>query len=252
MKLNLYSLTAKPATITVSDAIFGAEINVSLIAQAVHVYRSNQRQGGAKALTRGEVNRTGAKWFKQKGTGNARHGARTAPQFVGGGVAHGPTGAENWKRTLPKKMAQKALIATLSAQAQDKNVSIMADLTDMSGKTKDAKAWMKQLNLTGTALVVIDKASENVLRAFGNIENISLTRADRVNAYEVACADHVIVAQPALEVLETRLAAATMTKKSTKAAVASKVEAKVETVAEVVKPAAKKAAPKKTTAKKAA
>lgn len=244
MKLTLHSLTAKPSTITVSDAIFGAEVNLALIAQAVHVYRSNQRQGGAKALTRGEVNRTGAKWFKQKGTGNARHGARTAPQFVGGGVAHGPTGAENWKRTLPKKMAQKALITTLSAQAQEKNVSVMADLANISGKTKDAQNWITSLELTGSALIVVDTASENILRAFGNIDNVSITRADRLNAYEVASADSIIVAQPALEVLETRLAAVTSSKKAVKAA---------PVVAEEVAPVAKKkAAPKKTTAKKAA
>jgi large subunit ribosomal protein L4 len=205
MKLKLFSLTAKPSTVTVSDEVFGGDLNLELIAQAVHIYRSNQRQGGAKALTRGEVSRTGAKWFKQKGTGNARHGARTAPQFVGGGVAHGPTGAENWKRALPKQMAKKALIAALSVQAQEKNLSVFADIADIAAKTKDAQSVVKSLGATGNILVVIDQTHDNVLRAFGNVDNVSVTRADRLTTYEVAAADHVVVAQPALEVLEARL-----------------------------------------------
>ena len=205
MKLKLFSLTAKPSTVSVSDAVFNGDMNLELIAQAVHVFRSNQRQGGAKALTRSEVSRTGAKWFKQKGTGNARHGARTAPQFVGGGVAHGPTGAENWKRTLPKKMAQKALISALSVQAQEENVSIFADIANIGGKTKDAQEVLKNVGVTGSVLIVLDQTHENVLRAFGNVEKVSVTRADRLTTYEVAVADHIVIAQPALDVLETRL-----------------------------------------------
>lgn len=205
MKLKLFSLTAKPSTVSVSDAVFNGDMNLELIAQAVHVFRSNQRQGGAKALTRSEVSRTGAKWFKQKGTGNARHGARTAPQFVGGGVAHGPTGAENWKRTLPKKMAQKALISALSVQAQEENVSIFADIANIGGKTKDAQEVLKNVGVTGSVLIVLDQTHENVLRAFGNVEKVSVTRADRLTTYEVAAADHIVIAQPALDVLETRL-----------------------------------------------
>jgi large subunit ribosomal protein L4 len=205
MKLKLFSLTAKPSTVSVSDAVFNGDINVELIAQAVHVFRSNQRQGGAKALTRSEVSRTGAKWFKQKGTGNARHGARTAPQFVGGGVAHGPTGAENWKRTLPKKMAQKALISALSAQAQEENISIFADIANVEAKTKSAQEVLKNAGVTGSVLIVLDQTHENVLRAFGNVEKVSVTRADRLTTYEVAAADHIMIAQPALDVLESRL-----------------------------------------------
>lgn len=205
MKLKLFSLTAKPSTVSVSDAVFNGDINLELIAQAVHVFRSNQRQAGAKALTRSEVSRTGAKWFKQKGTGNARHGARTAPQFVGGGVAHGPTGAENWKRTLPKKMAQKALISALSVQAQEENVSIFADIANLAAKTKDAQDVLKNAGATGSVLIVLDQTHENVLRAFGNVEKVSVTRADRLTTFEVAAADHIMIAQPALDVLESRL-----------------------------------------------
>lgn len=245
MKLKLFSLQEKPSTVTVSDAIFGSDLNLELIAQAVHVYRSNQRQSGAQALTRGEVRRTGAKWFRQKGTGNARHGARTAPQFVGGGVAHGPTGAENWKRVLPKKMARAALIASLSAQAQDTNVSIFADLDSLTGKTKEGQDVVKNLGVSGRILFVIDQTHEQVLRAFGNVENVSVTRADRLTAFEVATADYVVVARPALDILETRLA---KTEKAAKASVA----ADVTEVTTTAKKPATKAAPKATNSAKPA
>lgn len=235
MKLNLFSLSAKPSTMTVSDALFGADINLELIAQAVHVYRSNLRQAGAKALTRGEVSRTGAKWFRQKGTGNARHGARTAPQFVGGGVAHGPTGMENWKRTLPKKMARKATIAALSAQAQENQVSILADLGKVAGKTKQAQELLAAVGQKGTLLLVINETTDAAVRAFSNLNNVSLTRADRLNALEVASADHILVLQSALETLENRLVAGKATKTVTQA--------------EEAKPAVKKAPAAKTAPK---
>lgn len=207
MKLKLYSLSAAASTVTVSDELFNGDINAELIAQAVHVYRSNQRQSAAHTKSRGEVNKTGAKWFKQKGTGNARHGARTAPQFVGGGRAHGPTGLENWTRVMPKKMGRKAVVSALSAQAQSKCVSIFADLDQISGKTKDAAAVLTPFTQEAGVklLIVMDNSHESVLRAFGNVDNVTLTRADRLNTFEVAEADHVLIMKPALEVLETRL-----------------------------------------------
>lgn len=207
MKLPLISLTAAAKTITAPTPLFAGDVNWDLIAQAVHVYRSNQRQGGAKAKTRGEVVMTGAKWFKQKGTGNARHGAQSAPIFVGGGVAHGPTGMENWSRTLPTKMARRATQSALLAQAEKKAVSIIADLDAIDAKTKAGAAFAEQFeNGAQKVLVVIDsEPRENVVRAFANVSNVTVTRASRLNALEVVSADHVVVMQSALEALSARL-----------------------------------------------
>lgn len=207
MKTQLYSLTAEPKSVTISDAVFGADFKPSLIAQAIHVYRSNLRQGGAKTKRRGEVTLTGAKWYRQKGTGNARHGAKSAPIFVGGGVAHGPTGMENFKKSLPQKMARKATVYALSAQAAANHVLVVADLDKLSGKTKEAADFMASIqeNAKEKVLVIIDTSHDTILNALNNVARVTVTRADRVNALEVAMANKVVIMQPALELLEARL-----------------------------------------------
>ncbi len=207
MKLKKYTLKGEATTITVSDDLFKADIKPELVTQAVHVYLSNKRQGGASTLRRGEVRHTGAKIYRQKGTGNARHGAKTAPIFVGGGIAHGPTGFENWKKSLPTKMARKATVYALSMQATRDCVGVVADLEKISAKTKDAADFMQALadNAANKVLVVIDDSHENVVKAFANVANVTLTRADRLNALEVAQADYILVMQPALDRLEARL-----------------------------------------------
>lgn len=214
MKLKLFSLTEKPSTVTVSDDLFGAKVNADLIAQAVYVYRSNQRQGGAKTKTRGEVRMTTKKWFRQKGTGNARHGAQSAPIFVGGGVAHGPTGAENWKRKLTPALARKALVSALSAMATDKKVAVIADLDKLEGKTKAAAEFVKSVREKDgqKVLIVIDETRDNVVRALRNIENVTVTSARRLNALEAVSTSQVLIMKPALDVLNTRLISTKETK----------------------------------------
>jgi large subunit ribosomal protein L4 len=208
MKLKLYSLTEKPTTVTVPEEVFGAAVNLPLIAQAVHVYRSNQRQGGAKAKARGDVNLTTKKMYKQKGTGNARHGAFSAPQFVGGGVAHGPTGMENWKRSLTPVLARKALVSALSSLAADKKVSVVADLDKLDGKTKTAAKFLTEVREKAgeKILVVVDASHTNVIRSLRNLENVRITSARRLNTLEAVSSAQLIVMQPALELLAGRLA----------------------------------------------
>lgn len=207
MKLKKYTLKGEPTTITVSDELFKADVRPELVTQAVHVYRSNQRQGSASTLRRGEVRATTAKMYRQKGTGNTRHGAKTAPIFVGGGVAHGPTGFENWKKTLPTKMARKATVYALSMQADKKAVAVVSGLEKIDAKAKAAQEFISSLADTAqkNTLVIIDESHDNVVRAFSNVANVILTRADRVNAYEVAQADSILVMEPALEKLSARL-----------------------------------------------
>jgi large subunit ribosomal protein L4 len=188
--------------------VFGGEVNVDLISQAVHVFRSNQRQGGAVAQTRSDVDRTTAKWFKQKGTGRARHGARSAPQFVGGGAAHGPTGEENWKRTMPPKMARKALLSALAASVSAKAIGVAADLENVTGKTKEVQSFLQQIRQKPSekVLVVIDAGRTALIKSLRNVERVTVTRAQRLHTFEVMNADRVIIMQPALAVLSDRLA----------------------------------------------
>jgi large subunit ribosomal protein L4 len=103
MQLTVIDSTSKNEKVRVNDSLFTKKPATFLLAQAIRVYRSNLRQGTSYTKTRSEVKRTKTKWYKQKGTGNARHGARTPNIFVGGGVSHGPRAIENWSKKLNAK-----------------------------------------------------------------------------------------------------------------------------------------------------
>lgn len=246
MKLTKVTATSK-STLTASDNVFAAKVNDVLLAQAIRVYLSNKRQGTSKAKTRGEIIKTKKKWYKQKGTGNARHGARSANIFVGGGVAHGPKGNENWSKKLTPVMKQKALISALSAQASE--IVIYDELMNMSGKTRDAARVLGKLAPeTGKILVIINETKEDVLRSLRNIDTVLVVTASRVNALEIAMADKIIATSDAIKTIEARLEAKTAKKEvkaekktEDKKAPAKKTVAKKETK----KTASKKAAAKK-------
>lgn len=209
MKLSQITLTGAKRTteVSVNEALFGP-INPELLSQAVYVYRSNQRQGGAKTQTRSEVSRTKSKWYRQKGTGRARHGARTANLFIGGGVSHGPTGLENFTKKLSQKMKQAALRSALGIVAAHDSVMIGSGLDGFTGKTKEALEAYTRISpeKTDKVLFIIGGDYEKFRLAAANLPEVELTRADRVNALEVASADKVVIVKEALEILEQRLA----------------------------------------------
>lgn len=239
MKLVSLTSTGKTGSVSASDTIFGAKVNSVLLAQAIRVYRANLRQGTSKVLNRSEVSLTKRKVYKQKGTGNARHGAKSAPIFVGGGVAHGPTGLQNYSLNLSRKMKAKALISALSAQAN--NIVVANGVTELSGKTKEASVLLAPV-LVDAARVLIVLASRNAAteRAVANIPNVIVTTSALVNAYDIAAANKVVMTADAVSALEARL--------SNEVTDVAKTDAK-----SVAKKTAEKApAPKKTEAKKTA
>lgn len=237
MKLASITSTGKTGSVTAPDSLFAAKVNDVLLAQAIRVYRANARQGTSKVLTRSEVNLTKRKWYKQKGTGNARHGAQSAPIFVGGGVAHGPTGTENWSLTMSRKMKAKALVSALSAQAE--NVVVADTVADLSGKTKEAVTLLAPvITEAKKVLVVLADRNETVERALANIPNVMVSTAALVNALDIAAANKIVVTSDSVKALENRL----VVKKTATEKPAAKAEKKAP---------AKKAAAKKTVAKKA-
>ncbi len=214
MKLDVIKSTSatKNTQTKVSDVLFD-QPNAVLLAQAVRVYLSNQRQGTSKTKTRSEVSRTTKKWYRQKGTGGARHGAKDANIFVGGGVSHGPTGEENWKKSLTKVLKLKALSAAFTAQSS--NVFINDELETLSGKTREAVELLEKIGkkfndekfkLTESKLlIVVDKKNEKMVRAVKNIPNITVLTARILNTLAVVKAHKIIVTSKALEVLEKRV-----------------------------------------------
>lgn len=218
-----YSKTGTKSTMTVSDAIFATEVNKALLAQVIYVYRSNERQGTSKVKTRSEVDVSHKKIYAQKGTGNARHGSKNAPIFVGGGIAHGPTGMQNWSRDLSKKMKRAALISALAAQA--KNTVIHDGLFAVAGKTAEAVAILKEIGSTGNkTLIVLPARIELFERSIRNIENVTYTTADLLNAYDLAKAKTIILSSETLDVLQQRLAIEKEEVKATTKATPSKAK----------------------------
>lgn len=204
MELTKLTPTGKNSTVTVSDSIFGVKSSPVLLSQAVRVYLSNQRQGSAQAQTRGEVSRTKKKMYRQKGTGGARHGAQSAPIFVGGGAAHGPTGDQNWSRSFSQKQKTLALRQALSLQSERVMVSDM--LLELSNKTKHGAEFLKAVAKDkSNVLLVFELSQKSVPRVFGNISIARLQTPERLTTYDVLRSDAIIFTTVALQKLQERL-----------------------------------------------
>lgn len=198
---------AKNGTFALPKEIFGAKINKVLMAQAVRVYLANQRTGTAHTKSRGEISLTSAKWYRQKGTGRARHGAQSAPIFVGGGVAHGPKN-KDYSLSLPKKMKKAALYSALSLRLKDGDIKILSGLSKITPKTKlmnqilnkiteDKKGKSKILLVTSAT----PKELTNVYKAGRNIKNVEILNARLLNTYEVLKYKNLFFMKESVEVL---------------------------------------------------
>jgi large subunit ribosomal protein L4 len=181
------------------------------------VYRANERQGTSAVQTRAGVSRTKRKWYKQKGTGNARHGARSAPIFVGGGSAHGPKANQNWSLKLTKQLKKAAMRSILSAQAQ--NILVAESLDKLTGKTKEAAALLIAAKLVDQRiLVVVNEINDTIARSLRNIEDVLIVTATQLSPLEAAMADKLLITEDAVKTLEERL----QTKRAAKKEVAVK------------------------------
>lgn len=210
LKISIFNSKGKESkTMTLPKEVFDGKINPDLVAQAVHVYRSNQRKAYPKTKNRGEVSGSRKKIWQQKGTGRARHGDRYAPIFVGGGIAHGPNGNQNYSKKIPKKMKKKALIACLTAKQKEKKIIVVQGISRLR-KTQSAKkmlvSWFgKKFNPNDKFLLILGKNLASPQRAFRNIANLNLVLADNLNSYQVLASDYLIFTKPAVEKLKERL-----------------------------------------------
>jgi len=204
VSVDLYDTTGKVVgKIALSEEIFGGKVNKKLLAQAIRVYLANQRQGNASTKTRGEVEGSTRKIYKQKGTGKARHGSVRAPIFVKGGIVFGPK-PRDFGLVLPQKMRQKALFSALAARVQDNGIKVVAGLEALEAKTKVFVEVLEKLAVSKKILVIMGEESNNVKRATRNIQGVLTVGATRLNAYEILRAKHVIVMKDAVAALEKR------------------------------------------------
>ncbi len=185
----------------VDDAVFGAEINIPLMHQAVVTYLANQRRGTASTKTRSEVEGSTRKVWRQKGTGRARHGSIRANIFVGGGVVFGPK-PRSYRKRLPVKMKRGALRSCLSAKVRDDEIVVIDDITLDAPKTKEMTQWLQRQKLEGKVLLILNSGKTNVFKASNNIPNLKLIRVDNINIYDLLNADKVVFEKDALKRVE--------------------------------------------------
>ncbi|PJC54772.1 MAG: 50S ribosomal protein L4, partial [Candidatus Levybacteria bacterium CG_4_9_14_0_2_um_filter_35_21] len=187
--------------------IFGAKINKVLLAQAVRVYLANQRKGTHSTKTRGEVEGSTAKIYRQKGTGRARHGSKRAPIFVKGGVVFGPK-PRDYSLKLPKKMRRLALFSSLTTKKDEGKIVVLSGLEKIEAKTNKMADVVKNLNLEEKnkkiLLITPDtiNAFENVYKATRNLKGVSIVSAKMLNTYEVLNSKTVLLMKASIEVLE--------------------------------------------------
>ena len=197
---------------TIQDA---EKANIQLIAdgskgsQAVHdlvvAYQANRRSGTAQTKTRGEVRGTGKKMYRQKGTGNARHGDRKAPLFVGGGVAFGPRN-RSYAKTVPKKVRTLALQRVLGEKINADLVLNVRSFEVASAKTKDFSKAVRDLTDASKVIIIGKSFTEETYRAERNLTWVLLQTAENVNIEELLFWDVVIIVDDALETLAKRTA----------------------------------------------
>jgi large subunit ribosomal protein L4 len=192
---------AQVQSIDLPADIFEAKINTGLMHQYFVLQMNNARLGTHKTQRRGEVSRTSAKWFRQKGTGRARHGSRDATQFVGGGRPKGPQ-PHKYTQKMPKKMRHAAIRSALSALARDGQLVFVNDLSIDTPKTKVMAQTLKALVGESSALVLVAERNENVERSVANLENAFYLRASYLNIRDLLQYDKVIVSLSALDVIK--------------------------------------------------
>ena len=193
-------------TVELPDAIFAAKINVPLMHQGVGAQRAAARPGTHATKPRGMVSGGGRKPYRQKGTGRARQGSTRAPQFTGGGVAHGPQPRDYTQRT-PKKMKAAALRGALSDRAANDRIFVVTNFVEGDApRTKDALAVLAQVTdgASRNILVVAQSDDELTWKSLRNVPAVHLLAEDQLNTYDVLVSDYVVFTEAALRAFVER------------------------------------------------
>jgi len=203
-KVKVYNLSKKGVgEIVLSDSVFDATVNENLLYDVLKAQLASQRKGAASAQTRAEVTKTSAKLYKQKGTGNARHGSKRAPIFVGGGTVHGPKPRDFGYRP-PRKMRLGALKSALSLKLREGQLLIVKDFELAEIKTKKLAEVLEKLEVNGGALIVDGKDNEKLRLSARNLQGHSVLPPEGVNLYDLLRHEHLVLTQTAVEALEAR------------------------------------------------
>ena len=205
MKIDKISLDGKKISIDVSENIFFAKINKKNISNVIFKQYSNYKGRKAKTKQKNEIKGSTSKIYAQKGTGNARHASRKAPIFVGGGVAHGPKGENNYKTKKLNKSEKKLSIRSLISEKNlNKDLIIMEDFNAEINKTKEFFKILKNLNALHS-LLVFDKSSRNMInKSSRNLKNVKLTDINHFSSYDIAKYKKLILTETSVKEIEKK------------------------------------------------
>ena len=187
--------------ITLSDKLFGAEVNEAVLHTAVRAYLMNQRQGTQSTLTRTEVSGGGRKPWKQKGTGHARQGSTRAPQWTHGGVALGPK-PRSYRVNLNKTVKRTALFSALSSKVEAGEMIVVDNITATEYKTKAMTAMLTAIGAAKKSLIVLPEVNSFVIKSCQNIEGVKTTQWNTINVYDVLNCNSFVVAKDAVAKIE--------------------------------------------------
>jgi large subunit ribosomal protein L4 len=184
-------------TLSLDDAVFGERFHGPIVHEAVRAELAARRRGTASTQTRGEVSMTGAKAWRQKGTGRARVGALSTPNRVGGGVAFGPK-PRSYTVKINRKARRRALRSALSVHAERGSIAAVDPSKFDAPSTKAAAAALAKLDGEGRVLVVLTDGEENCLKSFRNLVDVTVLHADQVGVADVIGAGRLVVSEAAL------------------------------------------------------
>jgi large subunit ribosomal protein L4 len=197
---DLYSADGtKTGTVELKSEIFGIEPNMAVMHQVVTAQLAAARAGTHSTKTRGEVRGGGRKPWRQKGLGRARQGSIRSPQWIGGGIAHGPKPRDYSQRT-PKKMKRLALRSALSVRAADGQIKVVEtfDVWDRP-KTKNALSLLDAMGVEGKILLLAEDHEKTAIKSFRNIDGVIASRVGQANTYDVLWADTIVMSRGTLE-----------------------------------------------------
>ena len=191
----------KVKDINLNKNVFDCEANEIVLKKAVDLQLASLRQGTQKTKSRAEVSGGGRKPYKQKGTGNARQGSIRAPHYRGGGVALS-INPRSYTFKMNKKERALALRSALSLKAQEKKLVIVDSLEMSSLKTKDIKAMLNKLNITGKVLFVTSNDAENLYMGSRNLNKVNVILAEELNVFDIVNSDTLVIDEAAVAAIE--------------------------------------------------
>jgi large subunit ribosomal protein L4 len=201
MQVPVYNMQgSQVGSLTIDEQSLGGKVNPALIKQAYVRYHANLRQGSSLTKNRREVEGSTKKLYKQKGTGNARHGDRKANLMKGGGHGHSKKRVrEDYRLDMPKKMRRKANRNALLAKLVDNEVKVLDNLSMKSPKTKDFVATLAALKIDKTALIAVAPQEEHVRNAARNVEQVEMIKPDSLNAFAMLNNRYLVITKSDLE-----------------------------------------------------